>query len=375
MSNIEFTTTSACNFGCTYCFEGHISEEQNKSRILDCKAQFSVQDAVNFIEGYRKNVTDEKISIAFWGGEPFLNWDFARDFMLRYKDDHSMTFMFYTNGSLIQKYFKELVEVRDAVCKNGYTDRLFIQVSYDGVTNYNRLDKRHQSTSQKAIQGFKLLQGLKIKTTMKSTLAPQDFKHLYENFLDVTQYDYSYCPSPDTHTIYMDADVKPYLKDLKENLFKIVNYMYQNDLPIDRFAWFRYSRAMCRTGYHYLTVDVDGSIFPCHGIMYNKQDHIITNLKDPDVYEKINQSFRNFEPYALNGWTNNKCKDCKVNYCIRCPSASAQQFTEGEYYHRFCRVNGFLCSVFKINDHFNKALTKLYLDHKPHLLKVTPDDI
>lgn len=372
MSTIEFTTTSACNFGCTYCFEGHISKEQNKSRIINCKAQYTLDDAIHFIEIYRKNIVDDDINVAFWGGEPFLNWEFAKSFMLHFKDDYKISFMFYSNGSLIKKYFKELKNIKDIICKNGYDDRLFIQVSYDGITNdFSRIDKNQKGTSKKALQGFQLLKKLGIRCSMKSTIIPKHFKYLFDNFLDIIQYDFSYCPSPDTHTIFNKEDVQPYLNDLKENLFKIMQYMYNNNIPLNRFAWFRKSRAMCRTGYHYATIDVDGSIFPCHGIMYNKEDHIITNIKDIDLGEKLQKSSKNFESYALSEWQNDKCKNCNVNYCIRCPAASAMQSKNliENYYERYCFVNNFLCSVFHINDHFNKAITKLYLDNKPDLLK------
>lgn len=369
MSTIEFTTTSACNFGCTYCFEGHISQKENKSRIINCKAQYSLQDAIGFIDTYRKYIVDDDINVAFWGGEPFLNWQFAKDFMMHFKDDHKVTFMFYSNGSLIKKYYNQLKEIKNIICKNGYDDRLFIQVSYDGISNdLSRMDKNGLGTSLRAIEGFNLLKKLKIKTTMKSTITPQNFKYLFENFKNVIKYDYSYCPSPDTHTIFSKEEVQPYLNDLKENLFKIINYMYQKDIPLNKFSWFTHSKALCRTGYHYATVDVDGSIFPCHGIMYNKQDHVIANIKDKDLGDKLKQSSKNFEPYALSQWKNDRCNNCDVSYCLRCPAASAQQFYNDNYYKRYCYVNDFLCSVFKINDHFNKVITKLYLDNKPHLL-------
>ena len=143
-----------------------------------------------------------------------------------------------------------------------------------------------------------------------------------------------------------------------KNLAKIAKYIFDNGLELDKFIWFTESRKMCRAGYRFATVDVDGTIFPCHGFMYIGDTHKIANIRDIDRIKRIQELSDEMEIAVKTQHPNGECEACDVRFCTRCPAGSAtlsKDLDIGRAAH-YAYINRFTCSVFKLSDRIAKAL-------------------
>lgn len=366
MACIEFTTTSVCNYGCKYCFEGH-GEQLDKSRIQKAKTTVTAQEAVNFVNRYMEEICpeDPNIELSFWGGEPFLNFDFIEDVVLALSNDRRVHFMMYTNGHFIKRYQKRIKTMADA-CNN----RLYIQISYDGISHdIMRVDKGGNPTSAETLEAYKILKNLGIPTGFKSVIMPETYKYLFDNFIDIAiTRGEGYNPSNDSHNLVSAERANQYLDDLKANLIKIAKYIFDNNLDPEKFEWFSKSRKMCRAGYRFVTVDVDGTLFPCHGFMYIGDDYRYCNIRDVNCFRIIKEHAKELENPVKLGHPNGECEHCNVEYCVRCPAGSATiskdlELTKAEHY---AFINRFTCSVFKLNHQIAEALHHARFRNRPN---------
>ena len=100
----DINTTSVCNLGCLYCSEGKNPNMPDKSRILNSKTKVTIQDLDLLVNQVFEKDPKDDIVFAFWGGEPFLNFDFCKEVMYHFKDNNKISFLFYSNGFYIEKY-------------------------------------------------------------------------------------------------------------------------------------------------------------------------------------------------------------------------------------------------------------------------------
>lgn len=363
MACIEFTTTSACNFGCVYCFEGHC-KELDYSRVQNSKTLITPEEARAFILEYIDTMCpDEKThEISFWGGEPLMNFDFIESTIELLAKDNRFHFMMYTNGSHVKKYIQRLKDLCN-LC-NG---NLYIQVSYDGISHdKQRLTKTGKGTAKIAQEAHKLLNAAGIPTGFKSVITPETYKDLFLNFIDVAvTYGGHYNPSNDSHNFITKERALEYLDDLKINLVKIAKYIFDNNLDPAKFTWFTESRKMCRAGYRFVTVDVDGTLFPCHGFMYSGEQHKIANIRDVDRIKKLKKLSKELEDSTKRQHPNGECENCDVLFCTRCPAGSATLSKDLglSRTEQYAYINRFVCSVFKLNDKVSKSLLKALEEH------------
>ena len=99
LNGVLFNLTDQCNCRCKYCDFVQYKNSYMTKEIAD--------QAINFI---RQQVGDKKINIAFFGGEPILNWDLIEYLVKKYQDQ--FTWSITTNGTLLTEekiqFFKEL---------------------------------------------------------------------------------------------------------------------------------------------------------------------------------------------------------------------------------------------------------------------------
>lgn len=368
--NIDINLTSVCNYGCLYCSEGKNPCVPDKSRILNSKTKVTIDDIDRLVLSVQKKNKDEAFTFGFWGGEPFINWDFAKKLMLHFKYNNNISFIFYSNGYYIKKYINEIVEI-DKILGYKLSDnrkRLFIQISYDGkaVNDIERLTKNGKSTSDTCVQAWKLLKNNGIETKFKSTITPRTFKYMYDAFVEFVNLGSNYFPTPDSFSDYDFENEEQYFKDLTISLMKIAKYIYDNKLQPSLFSWFTNSRALCNAGINYFAIDLDGEITPCHSTMYDSfLDHRICNIRDILLCEKLNTASVKYKD--LLQYMNDECKNCNALYCLKCPAGNYNlpsnlkriNKDENQYMQRWTKKNINMCKVFKINDAVHKALLKV----------------
>lgn len=371
--NIDINLTSVCNYGCKYCSEGKNPDVPDKSRILNSKTHVTLDDLQRLVNETREKRHNEPFVFAFWGGEPFINWQFSKEVMTHFKDDKLVSFLFYTNGYYIKRYINEIVAI-DRLLGLKATDggrRLFIQISYDGkaINDIERLTKDGRSTSQTCVDAWKLLTKNGIESKFKSTVTPRTFKYMFDAFKEFVELGTNYFPTPDSFSDYDFNNDEEYFNDLGMSLMNIAKYIYDNKLDPSTFAWFTRSRALCSAGIDYFAIDLDGEMTPCHSTMYDAfSEHRISNIRDISLLNKLDDATKVYK--SLLNHMNDECKNCTSLFCMKCPAGNFclpsslnrvdhNLSKEEVYAQRWTKKNINMCKVFKINDKVHKSLLNL----------------
>ena len=347
--HIDINVTSICNLACTYCSEG---VECGLSSLYLKNSQVKVE---TLIERLSKDKDTSQIN--FWGGEPFINWNYCKAIMDGFGD--RFTYFFYTNGILIPDFIDEIKEYAKKL-------NVIIQISYDGrhLTDTIRVDKTGKGTSERVENAYKLLKENGIKTSLKSVISSEGFPYLFESFKDLYDLQGYYNPTPDLYSELNWDEFQDSLKVLEVELKKIMQYIYQHNLEPKSFSWFGNSRAICSAGEGILAVDLTGEVFPCHGAMYEGRDEYKVGEVNDFGTEKI-QNVRN-EFKNLNKALPFECQTCTVKFCMKCQAANlskSQGHTFQEKWNDY-QSNWQVCQLFKFNDKFNQTINKLILERK-----------
>tara|TARA_B100000953_G_scaffold297042_1_gene291038 strand:- start:380 stop:1708 length:1329 start_codon:yes stop_codon:yes gene_type:complete len=375
--NIDINVTSICNLACTYCSEGEscgLSSEFLKQTDLSPKELVDNILKVKFSK-YKS------VSLYFWGGEPFQNFPFCKQVIEELAYIPQVNFMFYTNGTYLKKLLPKLIEL-DTLCgvrSDGFGRRLHFQVSFDGepINTLERRSKKGQSKelSELVYSSYLLVKEAGLSTSLKGTLSMRNFKHVFETWKWHMDHNEYWGPTPDSHSTSPDrtegdeetqrgtTKFEEYLKDLRLNVLKIAKYCVDHDIePAGAFKWFKRERMNCSSGINYLSIDLDGKMYPCHGCMYRKRDeHYQGNMLEEDIQQIIDRSTEKYQSY-LNDFKVDKtlnCSSCTVGYCLKCPAGTYDSESEFTDYGKKWQDHSAtaMCKVWKTIDPIAKALS------------------
>lgn len=358
---IDLNVTSTCNLACTYCSEGF---ECGLSTAFEQNTEVTLDN----IEEFMSSFNDPKRDIYFWGGEPFVNYEFCRGVMEKFKDNPNYSFFFYTNGVYLKKYLKDLVAFHEAM-----PGRLSIQVSYDGkpVNDITRIDKAGNPSSSLVKSNYLAAKNAGLNVRMKSVLTAEHFDKIYEAFLDVIELDENYFPTPDMYSQLTEEEFMPKLEVLKEGLTKIAKYIYKNGLPPEKFGWFQQSRALCAAGINYISVDLNGDISPCHGCMYKESHaHVMGNIfKEADLDKLVQDRTAMYKDALKNQPLD--CINCDSQFCMKCNAATYEKSEKETYLEKWSdhTSNWQVCKVFKTNEVVHHALRVALKSYKKPVIK------
>lgn len=371
--HFDVNVTSKCNLACTYCSEG---ESCGLSSSFEEPTSLHPDDLVKkVLEVDRARYSG--VNVYFWGGEAFTNWKFCKTVIDRLVDSRHVNFMFYTNGTYLKKYKKVLGQLGEKLGRrlNNGQPRLHIQVSFDGepINTMERHTKTgaSQKMSDHVYDSYLDLKssGLNLTIGLKQTISARNFKHLFETWkwhYDRGEY---YGPTPDTHgddekseEAVAPKEYRRHLKDLTMNMLKIAKFCLKNNIePKRTFRWFDKSRANCGAGMNYLSVDLDGKLYPCHGCMYRQRDDHLVGTFDDNLQKVIDDTRDKFQGHLMDFMKNPvlDCNNCDVDYCMKCPAGSFDSTeskkekmpweTEGSYGEKWQdhTANYQLCQVWK----------------------------
>lgn len=305
--SLEVTVTDGCNCHCSYCMEG-----LDKICVKNPRNE---GDEIRVIRNLCENWNPEKLhslELTFWGGEPFLNFQFL-DHLIRetYKYDF-VNYHCYTNGTLVEN-FRRLVnsDYIDSL-KGG---RLHIQLSYDGEPQHT--EKRGDNSSLIFETARLLLEnGIEInfKPTLTYDMIPklpemwESYRKLYEEFGDFVQY----VPTLDT-TMSDDS----MFDEWKKATFELAKRECRFYMEHGRFlmGWFqRDGRARCRMDNN-LHLHTDGMIYCCHGGPYaeNNERFVLGTIEDVDDLVKVYENNQLDSSGPIDG-----CIGCGAAYCVTC---------------------------------------------------------
>lgn len=213
---IQLILANACNFGCTYCFEGvqgkEMSVEDEVSKVEESRIiakdsikvniensmyaskerfehQYSPQnrsmkpeDGVAYVESALRVARSEgvrEVMVQFFGGEPMLNWRTIKAVLERFgrgeKDDMIIHYSTVTNGSLITDEVSRMFrEYEVAVC-----------VSVDSPNSPSRPLKNGDDSMPVVMQGLRKLQQYNNRVALNAALTSATWDDFNEGIVDL----------------------------------------------------------------------------------------------------------------------------------------------------------------------------------------------
>lgn len=144
--------TKQCDLNCKHCFR-----DNNDSNDLCTNEWFYIIDQL-----HDYGVCSVKIT----GGEPFLRPDIKN--ILQYLDYHSIDYIIFTNGFILENNIDWLKELTHLVC---------IRVSIDGTEKTNDII-RGAGSWERAISSILLLERYRIPCEINYTITKQNYKEL-----------------------------------------------------------------------------------------------------------------------------------------------------------------------------------------------------
>lgn len=110
--HLTFEVTNQCNLACTYCCYGDIYKKNQVESTANIENIISYVNTILNLKSHY-NIGFENLVISFYGGEPLLRFDIIENVVNLVKSKTSgygVTFSMTTNGVLLHKYIKFLVE-------------------------------------------------------------------------------------------------------------------------------------------------------------------------------------------------------------------------------------------------------------------------
>lgn len=335
--NFDVNMTEACTLRCTYCIENfnkpHFESlsDENLEKIFE-KIDFLIND-FEFLQYY------DGVNISFWGGEPTLNKSSMEKFLRRYKDNDKVAFFVYSNGYKIDHMF-DLYEEFAKLNENNINEKFKVQMSYDGLYSHDadRVNLAGKGSAKQVRKNILELAKRKINFHTHSTLAFKNFDKISQNYYDYKElekeiqeflpnYSGIYSPTIDylSDFTYSNAEMKEFCKIITNEFKKIkddeIDFFNKNGMFF--MGWLNPNRAICSAGKNMGSIDLDGSVYPCHGVMNSgvKNKLHVNNifLKPNDFKENLLKSFKIFEK-VLDQKLPDACNSCKTHYCLKCNS-------------------------------------------------------
>jgi uncharacterized protein len=309
ISSLVMFVTQMCNLSCKYCF-GNEGEYNGAGTMSWDIAKQSVDFLVNIS-------TSKTISIAFFGGEPLINFSLIEKVVdyskkIAYKKDKMVEFGITTNATLLNR------EITEFFIKNKFS--VTISIDGDKLTNdENRIFKNGKGTYDDIIENTEILRN-KMPPLARGSIAGNQI-NLLENYIHLSELGFK--------SIYLSLCIN-LLKDndydtLIESNSKLIDYFeeivknknYNEAKKMNNVMKILYmihkggeKKNFCGASLNALATDINGELYICHRFV-GMERYKIGNIF-MGIDSKKNISISN----ELNVDEHGECKNCWVkNLC------------------------------------------------------------
>ncbi len=345
IKKIVLIITQRCNLNCIYCYENHKSEKH-----------MSFEKVKNIIDNeVIKLDKDTILTIEFFGGEPFLEFDLIKETVRYVKEkwkDYKIRFSATTNGTLINKEVEKWLIENKAIFE--------CVLSLDGtpeMQNFNRPYLNGEGSYNNVNIDFFVNNYFKPRAKM--TLSKRTLPYLYEGIIHLHKLGFS--PVADLAAVanYWDDEdfsifetelekvVKFYCDNEEYDICRMLDYDLRR-VFIGKDVPFQY----CGAGKNMITYDVDGNWYPCMALAPVSQGEKAKAFK--------NETFETFQFSK-----DNLCKNCEyVRLCRNCYAANFNQTGNIENQTALqCKLNR-LTILASAKIQFNRLMNKYHNEQK-----------
>ncbi|QDQ85273.1 radical SAM protein [Paraburkholderia megapolitana] len=302
---IQLILANACNFGCTYCFEGiqgkemSVEAEVAKVDLSRLKARDEIKidindsmyasrerfehqydpknrhmkphDAVHYVEkalAASRSSGVQSVMIQFFGGEPLLNWKAIAAVLERFgngeRDDMHIAYSTVTNGSLIT----------DEVAETFARHRVAVCVSFDSPTSPSRPLKNGEDSTPVVMQGLRRLQAKGNRIAINAALTSATWNDFDESIVDL-----AVDVSAGEIGVVVDFDPSFYARygaqNIVDRLWRVVEYGRQRGVVLTGY-WHQIFQVLlghdavsergfknCSAKGAQFSIEPNGSVFAC----------------------------------------------------------------------------------------------------------------
>ncbi len=260
IDSIELFLTHGCNLRCRYCFVG-----RKKSISMGFG---TAKRAVDLLLGESRS--SKKVSIVYFGGEPFLKYDLIKRVTLYAKEKaraagKEITFSMTTNGTLIDK--KKM-----AFCAR-HQVKLLLSIDGDEATNdKNRRTADNQGTFRIIESRIPLIKRYQPWLGVRMTVCPSETAKLYDNFVFLLKKGVNQFLIEPNHSVeWARGDLKEYKRQwqlIADLYIKKAAEKYPIRLTYFESDFGSISKSSknhwgCSGGRNAVTVSPSGNIYPC----------------------------------------------------------------------------------------------------------------
>ncbi|XES77555.1 MAG: radical SAM protein [Candidatus Bathyarchaeia archaeon] len=365
--------TGECNLSCKYCFVYKLNQNPPHGKM-------TMQTADQLIRFCTQNL-DPNGALWFFGAEPFCNFDTLKYIVEKsHTDGHKWNFGVTTNCTLVTEDI--------ALWMKKYN--FGATVSIDGSKNShdtNRVYPNGKGSWEDAWRGFLLLKKHFTNTPqLRWTVTPSTVKGLADAIKSFVEefnltslavdmvYEAEWAPQ-DLANLRQELEIfRGYYKNWMERGVPVFS-MWVRDANAAITQTRRVWDSRCGLGQGGISVDYDGSIYPCHRFVDSHE------IKIGDIYSGFAQSrldwikhWQNIAPYCE---VPTKCLSCNYkNNCIG--GCIAQNYDVFGLPHvnpeTFCTIKQLITDVFselcksmQTNKTFQKLYAKPPFEQKPKL--------
>ncbi len=362
--HLDWNLTNQCSLRCSYCVESGHFEERSGAPLGPRLYQWIDR----FLESDLLKSNYDGLAIAFWGGEPTLEWPAICALVERYLPDPRMSFILYTNGyHLPEEMQRLLIKVNETVrAKNGRMPLVF-QISYDGqpIHDLCRRTVTGKPSATKVVETIRWAQEHAVPYEVKSTVTVEHLKHLYAAWKDVSDLTYGkarYFPTVDYFnpiTPEQERDLDVHLSEMKVELRKIAAAILaakKDGRRVSDFKWFEPARHPCQAGQGTFGLDVDGKIYSCHSALYSKakSDHYVGTLEDDfSIFTAAADKHCGLKPEV--------CRTCDAVFCLACNVGKYQLSKKETYLERWMDfgVSESTCRIYREISKVTRAFVEM----------------
>lgn len=300
--NYTLHLTDNCNMKCGYCY---VKKDKNRYMTFDT-AKLVVDRAVS--EG------KEYISIGFFGGEPLLCKPLIKKIVsyantLSKNKKLTIHYKMTTNGMLLDNNFLEFSR----------NNNIFIALSHDGIKQSHdllRIDLTGKGTFDIVDKAAEQLLSYNPYAPVMMTINKVTVKYFYENVSYLFNKGFKYLICTLNYTDSWDEDS---FKVLKREYGKIAKLYYELTMKEEKFYFSpfdvkiashinqsTYCEERCELGRKQVSVDTDGTIYPCIQFV-GESKWAIGNVND-GIDTK-----RQMELYLNNEDEKQSCEGCAIS--------------------------------------------------------------
>ena len=309
VNDITLQVTRDCNFRCRYClFANNSGIERNHEKI---KMPWEIaKKSIDYLYDHSKDI--DIITVAFYGGEPMLNFELIKNVVEYTKQRFfikKIEFRMTINGSILSDI------MIDFLIKNQF----YISFSLDGPKTIQDKHRRFL-VSGKGTYDIVIENIMKLKKRDERfffnnvTFMPVMFPD--ENEKDVEDYFESLgIKANQVHFLEADLTGVDYISNQTEDYTDArLNFTYDEDSYYKKILipakW--HHNGPCIPGIKSVFVDVNGDFYPCEGFINNKELAFGNIEKGIDI-SKVSSLIN------IGKLTENECRTCwLMRFCKTC---------------------------------------------------------